>query len=110
MNTQTPSEQSTSDVCPTCGAALIESTTRSGKRMKRCSTNKWDPETKTASGCTYVEWMKGNTEETDEDCPDCGKKLVIYTSAAGKRLKKCSTNTWDPKTKQALGCQYTQWL
>lgn len=108
MSDQQPPQ--TNEVCPKCGSPLIEATTRTGRKLKRCSTNKWDPETKTASGCDYIEWAKGSVEETDEDCPDCGNKLVIYTSAAGKRLKKCSTNKWDPKTKQASGCQYTEWL
>ena len=96
--------------CPKCGAPLVLTTTRFGKKMKKCSTNSWDPKTKTASGCDYVEWLKGTTEELEEDCPKCGSKLVLFTSAAGKKLKKCSTNKWDPEAKQATGCDYTQWL
>ncbi len=96
--------------CPKCGASLLLTVTRFGKRMKKCSTNTWDPKTKTASGCDYVEWLKGTTEELDEACPKCGAKLVLFTSAAGKKLKKCSTNKWDPETHQATGCDYTQWL
>lgn len=96
--------------CPKCGAPLILTATRFGKRMKKCSTNSWDPKTKTASGCDYVEWLKGTTESLDEDCPKCGEKLVLFTSAAGKKLKKCSTNKWDPGTREATGCDYTQWL
>lgn len=96
--------------CPKCGAPLVLTTTRFGKRMKKCSTNSWDPKTKTASGCDYVEWLKGTTEELEEDCPKCGSKLVLFTSSAGKKLKKCSTNKWDPEARQATGCDYTQWL
>lgn len=96
--------------CPKCGAPLILATTRFGKRMKKCSTSSWDPKTKTASGCDYIEWIKGTTEALEEDCPKCGSKLVLYTSAAGKKLKKCSTNQWDPTSRQATGCDYTQWL
>ena len=96
--------------CPKCNAPLILTTTRFGKRMKKCSTSTWDPKTKTAGGCDYIEWLKGTTEELDESCPKCSEKLVLYTSAAGKKLKKCSTNKWDPETKQATGCDYTEWL
>lgn len=96
--------------CPKCGADLLLVTTRFGKKMKKCSTNKWDPETKKASGCDYVEWIKGTTEELEEDCPKCGSKLVLYTTTAGKQMKKCSTNAWDPKTRMASGCDYIEWL
>lgn len=96
--------------CPKCGNKLILATTKFGKKMKRCSTNKWDPETKTASGCDYVEWLKGTTEELDEECPTCGSKLVLFTSSNGKQLKKCSTNQWDREQKKAVGCAYVQWM
>lgn len=95
--------------CPKCGAPLLLAVTKFGKKMKKCSTNKWDPETKQSSGCDYVEWIKGTTEELAEDCPQCGSKLVLYTSAAGKSMKKCSTNKWDPKTRESSGCTYIQW-
>lgn len=96
--------------CPKCGNPLVMATTRTGRRLKRCSTNVWDRETRTSSGCDYVEWMKGETQELDEDCPTCGSKLVLYTSANGKRLKKCSTNVWNKETRSSEGCDYVQWL
>ncbi len=96
--------------CPKCGNPLVEATTRAGKHFKKCSTNVWDPETKTASGCDYVDWPKGTTENLDEDCPKCGSKLVLYTTAAGKKMKKCSTNKWNRETKSPEGCDYIEWL
>ncbi len=96
--------------CPKCGAPLLMAVTRFGKKMKKCSTATWDPKTKTAGGCDYIEWIKGTTEQLDEDCPKCGSKLVLFTTAAGKKLKKCSTATWDPKAKEAGGCDYVEWL
>ncbi len=96
--------------CPKCGSPLVMATTRAGKKLKRCSTNVWNPETRSSTGCDYVEWQKGSTEETDEACPKCGSKLVLYTSAAGKKLKKCSTNRWNRETKSSEGCDYVQWL
>lgn len=101
--------QELDEKCPKCGAPLLLATTRFGKKLKKCSTNKWDPETKSTSGCDYVEWQKGTQEELDEDCPTCGAKLVMYTTANGKKLKKCSTNKWDPSTKMATGCDFVEW-
>ena len=95
---------------PKCGSPLLLVTTRFNKKLKRCSTNKWDPDTRTNSGCDYVEWLKGTTEALEEDCPKCGSKLVLYTSASGKKLKKCSTSKWDPQTRTASGCDYTMWM
>lgn len=95
--------------CPQCGSPLLYVVTRFGKRMKRCSTSKWDPKTKTASGCDYVEWIKATSEKLDEDCPLCGAKLVLVTTPAGKKLKKCSTNTWDKEQKTAVGCTFVEW-
>lgn len=95
--------------CPKCGAALILNITRFNKKMKKCSTNKWDPQTRIASGCDYIEWIKGITENLDEDCPKCGNKLVLFTTSSGKKLKKCSTNAWDKDKRVATGCMYVEW-
>ncbi len=95
--------------CPKCGAPLLMVTTRMGKKMKKCSTATWDPKTKTAGGCDYVEWLKGTTQALDEDCPKCGSKLVMFTTVSGKKLKKCSTNQWDPQQKMAVGCDFVEW-
>lgn len=84
--------------------------TRGGKKMKKCSTNTWNKETKTAEGCDYIEWINGSTEALDEDCPDCGEKLVLFTTAAGKKMKKCSTGGWDREKRVATGCTYVEWL
>ncbi len=102
--------QTLDEKCPKCQSPLVMATTRSGKKLKRCSTNVWNAETRSSTGCDYVEWQKGATEQTDEDCPKCGSKLAIYTSASGKKLKKCSTNSWNRETKSSEGCDYVQWL
>lgn len=96
--------------CPKCGASLILNITRSGKKMKKCSTNSWDPATRQASGCDFVEWINGTTENLEEDCPECGKKLVLYTTSSGKKMKKCSTGGWDKVNRVATGCTYVEWL
>lgn len=98
------------EACPKCGAKLIMATTRFGKKMKKCSTGSWDATAKKAVGCDYVEWINGTTEKLDEDCPECGKKLVLFTTNAGKKMKKCSTAGWDSKAKKATGCTYVYWL
>lgn len=96
--------------CPKCGAPLVEQFTRFGKKMKKCSTGGWDREAKKPTGCDYVEWITGKTEPLSGKCPDCGKPLVLYTTAKGKRMIKCSTGGWDAAKRQPTGCRYVQWL
>jgi ssDNA-binding Zn-finger/Zn-ribbon topoisomerase 1 len=102
--------QTLDEKCPKCGAPLVLTVTRFGKKMKKCSTGGWDKTTKQATGCDYVEWINGTTEPLEEECPDCGAKLVLYTTASGKKMKKCSTAGWDREKKIATGCTYVQWL
>lgn len=96
--------------CPKCGSPLILATTRFGKKMKKCSTNVWNKDTKKSEGCDYIEWINGTTEKLDEACPECGNPLVLFTTNAGKKMKKCSTAGWDPKARKATGCPYIEWL
>jgi len=96
--------------CPKCQSPLILTTTRFGKKMKKCSTGGWDKEAKKATGCDFVEWINGSTENLDEDCPECGKKLVLFTTNAGKKMKKCSSAGWDKEARKATGCPYIYWL
>ncbi len=96
--------------CPKCGSPLVLQITRFGKKMKKCSTSTWDSKTKTASGCDYIEWINGTTKPLNEDCPDCGSKLVLFTTASGKKMKKCSTAGWDKVARKATGCPYVLWL
>ncbi len=102
--------QELDEKCPKCGQPLVLAVTRFGKKMKKCSTGGWDKEARKATGCDYVEWINGTTESLNEDCPECGQKLVLYTTAAGKKMKKCSTAGWDRDKRQATGCSYVQWL
>ncbi len=96
--------------CPKCGSALTLQITRFGKKMKKCSAGGWDKESKKATGCDFVEWINGTFEHLDEKCPDCGESLVLYTTANGKKMKKCSTSGWDKEARKATGCTYIQWL
>lgn len=98
------------EACPKCGAPLVLQMTRFGKKMKKCSAGSWDKEAKKAIGCDYIEWVNGTTEPLDEKCPKCGKNLVLYTTANGKKMKKCSTSGWDKAAKKATGCDYVLWL
>lgn len=105
-----PEPQELEENCPKCGANLVLQTTRFGKKMKKCSKGGWDKETKQATGCDYIEWLNGTTENLDEKCPTCESPLVLYTTANGKRMKKCSTSGWDKEAKKATGCAYVEWL
>lgn len=102
--------QELDEKCPKCGAKLVMAVTRFGKKMKKCSTGSWDKDAKKAIGCDYVEWINGTKEELDEECPDCGAKLVLFTTNAGKKMKKCSTSGWDSGARKATGCTYVYWL
>lgn len=106
----TPEPQTLDEKCPKCDNPLVLAFTRFGKKMKKCSTGGWDATAKKATGCDFVEWINGTTEPLDEDCPTCGAKLVLYTTAAGKKMKKCSTAGWDKEAKKPTGCPYVQWL
>lgn len=105
-----PEPQTLDEKCPKCGAPLVLAVTRFGKKMKKCSTSSWDKEKREATGCDYIEWINGTTEPLDEKCPTCGEPLVLFTTANGKRMKKCSTSGWDKEKREATGCLYVQWL
>lgn len=53
-------------------------------------------------------------EVTSDKCPKCGAPLVEVSykdkkTGEDKTMWKCSTNEWDPETKQATGCDYVKW-
>src|SRR3989344_2351752 len=96
--------------CPKCSSPVLLQVTRFGKKMKKCSKGGWDKETRQATGCDYIEWINGTTESLDEKCPDCGEKLVLYTTNSGKKMKKCSTSGWDKVAREPTGCKYVYWL
>lgn len=102
--------QELDEKCPKCGNPLVLAVTRFGKKMKKCSTGGWDSVAKKATGCDYVEWVNGTSEPLDEKCPECSHPLVLYTTATGKQMKKCSTAGWDTALKKPTGCTYVQWL
>lgn len=102
--------QTLDEKCPKCGSPLVLQMTRFGKKMKKCSAGGWDKVAKKATGCDYVEWINGTTEKLDEKCPECGAPLVLFTTNAGKRMKKCSTAGWDRAARKATGCTYVEWL
>lgn len=105
-----PEPEALDEACPKCGANLVMQVTRFGKKMKKCSKGGWDKEAKQATGCDYIEWINGSSENLDEKCPTCGEALVLFTTANGKRMKKCSTAGWDKENRVATGCTYIEWL
>jgi len=106
----TPEPKELDEKCPKCGEPLVLTTTRFGKKLKKCSTNSWDREAKKATGCDYIEWIQAAKEELDEECPECKSKLVMMTTTKGKKFKKCSTGGWDREKKEATGCTYVDWM
>lgn len=97
--------------CPKCGAPLGEITeTKNGRKLQRCSTGSWNPETKSTEGCAYVKWLPVEPVALDEKCPKCGAGLVLQVTRFGKKMKKCSQGGWDKEAKKATGCDYIEWI
>lgn len=97
--------------CPKCGSLLDPITeTATGRKLQRCSTGKWNPETRKTEGCDYVKWIQEEPKTLDEKCPKCGNPLVLQVTRFGKKMKKCSTGGWDAAAKKPTGCDYVEWL
>ena len=76
------------DVCPKCGQPLSDiTTTKTGRKLQRCSGGSWDPDTKSTVGCDYVKWLEVEPETLDEECPKCGAPLILATTRFGKKMK-----------------------
>lgn len=99
------------EMCPKCGNPLGEIVeTASGKKLQRCSTGSWNPQTKKNEGCDYVKWFTVEPKTLDEKCPKCGNPLVLQVTRFGKKMKKCSTGGWDKVAKKPTGCDYVEWI
>src|SRR3989344_275625 len=99
------------DICPKCGNPLGEiALTKTGRKLQRCSTGSWDPQTKKTVGCDYVKWFEIEPQTLDEKCPKCGNPLVLAVTRFGKKMKKCSTGGWDREARKATGCPYVYWF
>src|SRR3989344_2714030 len=102
-------KQTDKEVCPKCGSDLGPITeTQTGKKLQRCSTGSWNKETRQNEGCEYVKWLVVEPVELDEKCPKCGSPLIMQVTRFGKKMKKCSTNSWNKETKKAEGCDYIE--
>lgn len=68
---QKPQAVSNTDLgnCPKCGSPLVEQTTKTGKKMTKCSTNRWNAELKQPEGCDYVVWGSPKPQAEEEDYP-----------------------------------------
>jgi hypothetical protein len=53
---QPTTPQVTLGACPKCHKPLVEAYKKDGTAYTKCSTNKWNKITKTATGCDYVDW------------------------------------------------------
>ncbi len=99
------------NVCPKCDSPLGEIIeTATGKKLRRCSTGFWNPQTKKNEGCEYVLWLQVEPQNLDEKCPKCGAGLILQTTRFGKKMKKCANGGWDKDTKQATGCEFVEWI
>lgn len=44
-------------MCPQCGSKLVYAVKKDGKKFIKCETNKYNPATRQAEGCSYIDWM-----------------------------------------------------
>mgnify|MGYP001563260676 CR=1 FL=1 len=56
-------------VCPVCRAPLIYFEAK-GKKHIKCSTAKWNSQTRTNMGCTFIEWTQDPQPTSIEDFPN----------------------------------------
>jgi len=106
--------------CPKCWLNLEQVSFKTGKKAKKCSWAKYDFKEKKNIGCDYIEWIneenwenkepkKSSTENVNKPCPTCWNPLVKVVTANGKKMFKCSTQTWSPKT-WPQGCPFVKWI
>ncbi|MGL4951134.1 MAG: DNA topoisomerase [Mycoplasma sp.] len=46
----------------------------------------------------------------DEKCPKCNGDVFLQLTKNGKKMKKCSNGSWNPKTKKVEGCDFLEWV
>lgn len=70
----------TGNTCPKDKGRLYQATTATGKKMIKCENSKWNPLTKSASGCDYIEWVN--------DGQDSQKKFEgeVQAAANGEKM------------------------
>ena len=99
------------DICPKCSSPMGDiQETPSGRKLRRCSTGSWNPETKKTEGCPFVLWIPIEPQSLDEKCPKCSSPLILQVTRFGKKMKKCSTGGWDKEKRQPTGCDYVEWI
>jgi len=71
--------------CPKCGAKLVYFESKGLKHIK-CSTQKWDFNTKKTTGCDFVEWSDAGQTPTGEVVTQPSVNGVMLASLAQKNL------------------------
>ena len=61
--------------CPKCGAKLVYFESKGLKHIK-CSTQKWDFNTKKTTGCDFVEWADAPVKQTQQTTQTSGALLA----------------------------------
>ncbi len=57
----------TGNKCPKDQGRLYSATTATGKKMIKCENSKWNPVTKSASGCDYIEWVNDSQKKFEDE-------------------------------------------
>jgi predicted nucleic-acid-binding Zn-ribbon protein len=84
-----PQPQVLDEKCPKCGSPLIEvkytdKTTGEAKTLLKCSTNKWDFATKTASGCDFKKSPDTKVEPATPAQMAILKEKLLWTDGMSK--------------------------
>jgi len=65
----------TGNKCPKDGGRLYQATTATGKKMIKCENSKWNPLTKSASGCNYIEWINDEQKKFEKEVQTVVKEV-----------------------------------
>lgn len=81
--------------CPVCGARVVISTTKTGKKIEQCENRKYDYITKQTTGCSYVHWVDDATsaiaekkENTEEPATEAQERVLKSQGLWMDRLTK----------------------
>lgn len=80
------------NLCPKCGSALIQFTTKTGKSGFKCSTSTYDWTTKTAGGCDYVKWDDAPVQQTIEPATPAQMNLLKAKNLWEEGMSKSEAN------------------
>lgn len=94
--------------------------TETGRRYYKCDSSRFDPKSKSWSGCP-IEWINDNKNSdspvkkvdnkpqnsnaiSGKQCGDCQTNRLLVTTGTGRKYYKCNSSRFDPGSKSWSGC------